>query len=451
MMRKSLRIRAISTGFLLLVFSCFVVFASGEKEEQKGEAAKTTIKAMVPMDFSNQSASRPESAEAIDKIWTKFQADNPEIDLQIQIFKGGADDMQKLMAAETAGTMPDCGNVAGMWLATFRDAGMLTPINELWSEEDRKDFLPITTTHFKKDGKLYSIWWYTSPRSLYFRNDFLKDAGYENPPQSWEEIVTIGKKLTNDQRWGFVFPSGRGTFSAIILYEFLTGFGGDWIDATGRPSFHEGKNCEYLKEIFQFQHDLVNKYKISPPGVVTMRDDDITPLIFADEAAMWITSSSTLKTILDYRPEFMETIGTDFAPMPEKLGRPAGTYTGGYQWVIFTKDPAKVKLAWKFVETMNNAKNLAAITAAQWKVPTRKSALDSAPLFRENPFFKSFFHQMEVSGIMTPPVPYYPTIANEVSQAAQEVIQQKVGIDEAISRAGRASIEEWERWKKESK
>jgi multiple sugar transport system substrate-binding protein len=139
------------------------------------------------------------------------------------------------------------------------------------SAEDKADFIESALAPYH--GHPYLLPFSLDTRLFYYRKDLLKEAGFSEPPSTWDELVKVGQALTKDtngdgviDQWGFATLGKPGdVFNVYSFLDFLFQSGGQFFDADGKPAFNSPAGVKAL----QFFIDLRNKYKIMPPDVTT--------------------------------------------------------------------------------------------------------------------------------------------------------------------------------------
>ena len=61
------------------------------------------------------------------------------------------------------------------------------------------------------DGKVWGVPWYADAGLLYYRQDLLEQAGFSEPPKTWEDLKEQAQKAARDTdtRFGFVFQGAE--------------------------------------------------------------------------------------------------------------------------------------------------------------------------------------------------------------------------------------------------
>jgi len=175
--------------------------------------------------------------------------------------------------------------------ANYVSRGWLEEVDFLWDDETMSEYhsgLQATVL----DGHYYSV-----PQVgriidvLYYRPSMLKAAGYDGPPETWEELVEMAQALTIDKnndgqvdQWGFAFKGGGVLDGAQLIKakSLLLGVNPDDVD--GKVKF----NTPETIRVVQLLMDLRNKYKVVPPGVTAYQHGDIADFFLSGNVAMVI-------------------------------------------------------------------------------------------------------------------------------------------------------------------
>ena len=158
-----------------------------------------------------------------------------------------------------------------VWPPEFVAGGWLAPLDEYISEEELAEFVPATVLGRTIGGRLYGIPWFHDIGVFLWRSDILDEAGIE-PPIYWMEMVEIAQKLQDPPNlYGFVTCFNRSAHIQCGFDEFLWSNNGVMSDD---PPTKMLINSPAGVEALEFMVDLVNKYKITQPGVTSMGLDE---------------------------------------------------------------------------------------------------------------------------------------------------------------------------------
>jgi multiple sugar transport system substrate-binding protein len=118
------------------------------------------------------------------------------------------------------------------WTAEFADNGWIVDVSTRFPEGERSMFLKGQIQSLTYEGKIWGKPWFADAGLLYFRKDLLEHSGLFEPPQTWEELKEIAKKVVQDSgtRYGFVFQGANNETGVCNGLEFIWTYGGEVLD-----------------------------------------------------------------------------------------------------------------------------------------------------------------------------------------------------------------------------
>jgi trehalose/maltose transport system substrate-binding protein len=149
-------------------------------------------------------------------------------------------------------------------------------LKKYYTDADLKQFFPRIVENNTVKGKLISIPYFTDAGLLYYRTDLLKKYGYSSPPQTWEELAEMAKKIQDGERQagkadfqGFVFEGTASESITCNAVEWIYSYdGGTVVDPDGKITIN---NPNAIKAL-----DTAKSWvgSISPRDVTTYGEDD---------------------------------------------------------------------------------------------------------------------------------------------------------------------------------
>lgn len=362
----------------------------------------------------------------------RFEQENPGVKVVVQPIPWGAAH-EKLLTAVVGGIPPDVSQLGTTWMAEFYAMDALVSLDEFIKKSD----VVSEERYFKGswdtcvfDGNVYGIPWYVDTRVLYYRSDLIKEVGYEHPPETWDELIDLGKKLTKDfnndgriDRWAINLPSGgSGMWTELGFFvwqnntEFLTP------DNKKSAVLHP----EFLESV-KFYYDIFNTHKIAPIGA--QADVDIFHAFKTGYFCMFISGPWMIELVNRECPEIE---GKWFISPLWKKDKNSTKYTsfvGGCNFVIFKKSRNK-DIAWKFIEFMSRSENQIEWYKITKDLPSVKTAWQDE-YFNDNPIMKVFLKQLE-DARSSPNIPEWEQIAYFIAQKMELIIREKYSIEETL-------------------
>ena len=149
-------------------------------------------------------------------------------------------------------------------------------LGQYGAAEAAKEHFPALIQNNTVDGKLIAMPWFTDAGLLFYRTDLLQKYGFAAPPQTWDELETMAKKIQDgevtagkENFWGFVWQGGK--------YEGLTCDALEWIASSGGGTFIDPNKTVTLNNPNALKAlERAAKWVgfISPPAVTGFMEED---------------------------------------------------------------------------------------------------------------------------------------------------------------------------------
>ncbi|WP_323764471.1 extracellular solute-binding protein [Marinovum sp.] len=250
-----------------------------------------------------------------------FTEANPDIDLKYSYFNGQIR-RQKILAGFQTNRLADVIIAFGQDIPEFAGFGMIQPLDDIagdklagWKER----IVPEVYESGMHDGKLYALPTYVDMASFLAINlDALEEAGFDRPPETWDEVREYAKAMTKPDRPGIAFPVTTAPVDINIFEGLAYANGGRIFDEeTGQVTLNDPGVVDAL----QFYVDLINDG--STPAATSLTETffrDTAQLFGQGRSAMWI-GLSWLNTPWGVN----EDVRWTGVPMP-KPETPSGSY-----------------------------------------------------------------------------------------------------------------------------
>ena len=180
---------------------------------------------------------------------TKFETDNPDIDLNIQIVSWN-DIYAKVNTLISTNEAPDILNISGF--TDYVNDDLLMPAEDYVSEQVKNNLIPSFWNSNEMNGTIWALPILASARSLYCNLDVLAEAGVE-VPKTWDEVTAacaaIKEKCPDVTPWGMDISQDEG-IAAFAYYAW--NMGGGFVDDNGNWTLNRPENVkaiEYMKSL----------------------------------------------------------------------------------------------------------------------------------------------------------------------------------------------------------
>ena len=295
----------------------------------------------------------PEMLEILGEAINRYQVENDGVIVR-ETRVSWTDASSQLMMSIMGGESPDLIVANPSMVAQFRSIGAFAEIGDLMPEELTQSFSSAALDMMTNpEGKIDGIANEGCTWGLFYRSDLFEEAGLNpnSPPETWEELVEFGQKLTKDtsgdgriDQWGYGWPVQAE--NATDYWEHFM-----WSAGSEVVSYENGEWLSHLTEEpavtgTQFMVDLIHKYKISPFGLVDMNWEDVTNGFVQGNFAMMHNGAWVVGSVAQKGPDIEGQWGT--API---FAGPAGRVNRGHPNTFhILKASDKREQTWDFVE-----------------------------------------------------------------------------------------------------
>ncbi|MBO6947352.1 MAG: ABC transporter substrate-binding protein [Rhodospirillales bacterium] len=299
----------------------------------------------------------------VDGLVADFEKANPDIKVNA-IYAGNYNDARiKALAALKSGEPAQTSVMFSIDIYELIEQGAIVAFDDVVkSAEDKawlEKFYPALMENGKTQGKTWGIPFQRSTIVMYYNKDAFRAAGLdpEQPPATWEELVSMGKKLTkksggNVDQWGVMIPSTGypyWMFGALAMQNGQTLMNGDG----NQTHFDAPATVEAL----QYWKDLGEKHGVMPSGTIewgTLRQN----FLEGKTAIMWHSTGNLTTVKNNAKFDF----GVAMLPAMKRRGTP----TGGGNFYIFQKSTDEEKAAaLKLIKFLTQPER-----TAEWSIKT---------------------------------------------------------------------------------
>ncbi len=293
--------------------------------------------------------------QVVDGIVDDFMTENPDIKVNA-IYAGNYDDTRiKALAALEAGEPAQLAVMFSIDAYDLIEQDLIVPFEDLTDDSNwLNSFYPALMANSKIEGKTWGIPFQRSTIVAYYNKDMFRAAGLdpEKAPTTWDEMIEMGKALSNDDHYGLMIPSTGypyWMFQALAIQN-----GKEVMSNDGTTTFFNDKD---VVDTLDFWKSLSSEHRIMPEGTVewgTLRQ----AFLEGKTAMMWHSTGNL--TAVKNNAEF--DFGVAMLPGNVRLGSPTG---GGNFYVFKDASDEEKNAALKLIQFMTAPEQ-----AAEWSIAT---------------------------------------------------------------------------------
>jgi len=249
---------AVLVSVLLLLLLALPVFASGKQATAAEEPSSLDV-------WQHKEAGVNDMTKLIIE---KYEADNPDKEINLEIFEEVAGYNTKLVTAISGGGGPDVFDVNAVTAGAYNARGMLQPVDVTKAgygslAEFEEMYVDGGLSAFKNsDGELLGIPFELSVWQLFVNTQYLRDAGVafsRNEFITWDEFIDRTVKLhAQTGKKGYQLPFGGPFGWYLIIWEpHLWQFGGRVFDENQKSAL----DSQGTRDAMQLWIDIYKNYE----------------------------------------------------------------------------------------------------------------------------------------------------------------------------------------------
>lgn len=294
--------------------------------------------------------------EVVDGIVAEFETANPDISVTA-IYSGNYDDTRvRALSALASGEPAQLAVMFSIDAYDLIEQGMIVPFESIEgvSQEWLDSFYPALMANSLIEGQTWGIPFQRSTIVAYYNRDMFSAAGLDPdaPPATWDELVSMGQALTDEDTWGLMIPSTGypyWMFQALAIQN-----GEELMSGDGLTTYFDDPE---VVEALEFWLSMTTEHSIMPTG--TIEWGTLRQAFLEGQTAMMWHSTGNLTAVRN-----AATFDFGVAELPANL-RP-GSPTGGGNFYIFEDtSPEERAAALRLIEFMTSPEQ-----AAAWSIAT---------------------------------------------------------------------------------
>jgi sn-glycerol 3-phosphate transport system substrate-binding protein len=430
--------------FFVTVLLCAVASASllaGGNEEKSAKADAPAGKPVEVVFWHSTSGATGEALESIIKAYNEGPGKEKNIHVNL-VYQGYEGTSKVILAYQTKDTAnaPDINQGLTSTIPSVMDMGWSVPAGKFLNSRDstitKKSFYEALQRSCTYQGEMAAIPFANSIPLLYYNTEMLREAGYNEPPKTMDQMTEYVKKLTlkqgnNVSRYGLNMQVKRYQLVEFCVSQRRDSFFGD----------NEGGRAAPMTRITAGEDGTLKAFleklqKLLDTGGYKYVEDSINEEFAQGLSAMVIMSSSRIGTMNRLMPgKYM----TAFLPKVNP-GDSGGAAVGGSCLNLFNRgDEARLKAAWDVIQWCVSPENQYAFSIASGYIPVN-TACEAMPemqaYYKENPQYKVALDQMKASSPLAqePLDLTYNEINGIVTEVMLEFCQRKLDVNGAVAK-----------------
>jgi multiple sugar transport system substrate-binding protein len=364
--------------------------------------------------------------EHVVELIRQFEQENPTLRVRVQQIPWNAAH-EKLLTAFAGNATPDVCQLGNTWIPEFVALDALEPLDGRVATSEEvvpADYFPGLWETNQVGESLYGVPWYGDTRVLFYRRDLLKQAGFAQPPETWEEWLAAMraiKRAAGPDRYAVLIPTNEWEQPTIFALQT----GSDMLRDDGRYGDFQSSD---FRRAFEFYVGLFGEGLA--PNVRNTEVSNVWEEFARGYFAMYITGPWNIGEFRRRLPaEMQDKWATAVLPRPA-TSKFSVSQAGGCGLVLFRRSPCRDE-AWRLIEFLSQPPQQVRFYELTGNLPPRESSWQLGRLL-EDPQVRAFHDQLEHVAPL-PRVPEWEQITTDIMQAGQAAIAGRVTIDQALA------------------
>lgn len=379
--------------------------------------------------------------EVVQRLLPEFERRTPGVRVRVQQIPWSAAH-EKLLTAYVGEAMPDVLQVGSTWIPELAALGALDLLDERIARSAsvrREGYFPGVFDANVIDGRTFAIPWYVDTRLLFYRTDLLQQAGYAEPPRTWEEWVESMARIRArgaPAHYAVLLPFTEWQVPVILALQ---------LDAALLRDGERFGNfrSEPFRRAFELYLSLYGR------GLAPQAGEAQVANLYQEFAngyfAFYVSGPWNIGEFARRLPAGMDGRWST-APMPAPDANYPGISVAGGASLAVSRGSQRKEAAWKLVEYLSEPATQVEFYRLTGDLPPAEAAWHD-PSLADNAHARAFRRQLERVR-STPKIPEWERIASKISQHAEAAIRGSVTADEALAALDRDvdEILEKRRW-----
>jgi multiple sugar transport system substrate-binding protein len=368
-----------------------------------------------------QPAGGNQTGVLMDAAVAAFMKANADIKVEMTGYTGDQAGFTKLTQAVQGRQSVDLFRLPSDILPLLVKDGLVAPIDEFLTAQDRADIFPSLLQSVQDNGKAYSWPLWVPPVAMYLNLDIFKERNVDPPKGNWtyDQFVDVAKKLTftrgnGEQVYGYTGGIDPGL---VNTWPFIIGDGALPLSKDNTSyTWNTAEGISGLKKLV----DLAQVHKVTPPDFGAQSVADIASG-FKDRK-LYAMYSEPSGASAGYRAD---KLNFDIAPMP--MGKTGKLVTAGGIGLISVAaidDRQKLQASMDLGRYLTSAQVAQDVSGFYLAPGARKSVKTEDPISKFDPYVEPCY--------ITPIIAEWPQIRTIIHPNIQNAVFGKITAEEAM-------------------
>jgi len=384
------------------------------------------------------------TVEEMDAIVAEFNEGSPDVKVEIEYVTYDALHDKITTAMASSPPAYDVFLMDDVWYAEMAKAGYVSDVTSKITQDMRDKVFTSAWDITSVGGKVYGMPWLLDTKYFFYNDKLLEEAGFSEPPTTWEELVEQAKVIKEKGIVEYPLVASWAQAEAAVAdwVALLYGMGGLMVDDQGQPAFNNAAGVASVEWMVKSIDD-----GITNPASVSYLEEDVRN-VFSQGSAVFALNWNYMYDLANNNAEESQITGqVKVAPIPVFAGKtsdPTTSINGSMGFSVAAKSP-NVDAAWKYVVylTSEDVQNrYSAHMLPIWQSSFEgESGKALASLNQVTTAMVPAFLEQFPYAYVRPKVPYYVEGSKALQLALQEALTKQKSPKEAMDAAAATWVE----------
>lgn len=339
--------------------------------------------------LSAQTSYPTEQQQWMQRIQQKF-TEKTGADVTFETYSSGDEEQRKIQTSVVSGQGPDVYEIGTTFTPTAYASGSFVSMgDEQWEAIGGRDKFVESTLAMSgpSEDDQIAVPFSSIPFVMAYNTDMFEAAGIDGPPETWDELVADGKKLTQGDTYGLAMDYKDSYDPWKYIWMFSNQYGNPLVDGD-TVNLDDPTVARAYDEYFGF---LTDDKIVNPAGVNWASGDALASFASGESAMVAMTSPNALPTLNDspvadsYAFAPMPTVPPGETSLPEG-GVPATTIVSGQNLVVASYSQNQ-DLALEYLELITSPEEQQHFSEVFGALPTNAEAAEQVA--QTNPAYEA--------------------------------------------------------------
>jgi multiple sugar transport system substrate-binding protein len=247
-----------------------------------------------------ETLTNPVRQEILGELISEFEAENPGVTVEL-VSPPNEQALTTVQQMLQAGDGVDVLEVQDSTVGPFTANDWIYDMNaDLADWEGWEELTPNALSFANQDGPTYLIPYGFYGLSLFYRTDLIADAGFDEPPHSWEDMIEMAAAINDPSSNTYGYAFRGGTNGASNAAAIITAYAADKIDPESAFLLEDGSTVFATPEAQQAMDDYLELFQTgSPPSSIAWGYPEMVQGFASGSTAFLLQDPEVIATIRD--------------------------------------------------------------------------------------------------------------------------------------------------------